>query len=80
MKLIRGMSYPTISDAATWLELSVSTVKRYIEDEVLPEPELIPFGIGEIYVFNETWRKEAKQRLDGLKLNHKNGRRKKHRR
>ena len=65
LKVIRGVSYPTITDAAERLGVSVSTIRRYIDRGTLDRPEVVAYGMSKLHVFSEEWIKKAKEQILG---------------
>jgi predicted site-specific integrase-resolvase len=55
--------YPTIIDAAKELSVSTTTVRRYIEKGIIPEPPFIQFGVQKVKYFPQNYMAAAKKRL-----------------
>lgn len=67
MLRINGTDYKTISDAAAWFEVSVKTVRQWIEKGVIPKPPKKDYGTRDIEVFTDEYLEEADRSKDAYK-------------
>jgi len=63
MLVIKGEKVPTISDAASALGVDVRTLRRWIRDEILPNPPVVAHGKRKVAIFPSAYISRAKATL-----------------
>lgn len=67
MKYKDGIAYLTVADVALKLNISVSTLRRYIRSGVFPRPSRVYFGQQSVAVFTENDIAKLKETLERLR-------------
>lgn len=73
---INGTNYPTVSEAAPIFQVSVKTLRGWIEDGIISQPPQINHGLRTIDIFPPDYIEKAKAELEQYRKNkrkqHKN--------
>jgi len=57
--IVNGVSHPSISDAADFLNVSTKTIRQWIEKGIIPHPPTIDYGTRELQVFTDEYLRSA---------------------
>jgi len=63
-KTVNGKVYQTIGDVVGVLQLSISSINRYISRGIFPPPPTVLYGSRTMRFFPEEWVKEAERIID----------------